>query len=42
MDDRGRWVVLGLVALALIYGGRRLWRIADPDARDYARPPSRR
>ena len=38
MRGRERWVVLALLALALVVGGRRLLRIADPDARLYARP----
>ncbi len=33
-----RWGVLALLALALVIGGRRFLRLADPDARLYARP----
>ena len=39
MESRQRWIVLGLLTLALLVGGQRLLRIADPDARQYARPP---
>jgi hypothetical protein len=38
MKRSERWVMLALLALALGLGGRRLLRIADPDARLYARP----
>jgi hypothetical protein len=38
MDGRVRWVVLGVVAVALAIGVRRFLRIADPDASLYARP----
>jgi hypothetical protein len=39
MDGRARWVVLVALALAVVFGARRLLRIADPDASLYARPP---
>ncbi len=39
MNCKGRWVVLGLLALAAVIGGRRFLRIADPDASRYAAPP---
>ena len=39
MKGRERWIVLALLSLALVVGGRRLLRIADPDASLYARPP---
>jgi hypothetical protein len=42
MKSRERWVMLALLALALVVGGRRLLRIADPDASLYAAPPSER
>jgi hypothetical protein len=42
MDGRQRWIVLALLALALVIGGRRFLRIADPDASLYARPPGGR
>ena len=42
MKSRERWIVLALLALALVVGGRRLLRIADPDASLYARPPGDR
>ena len=42
MDGRGRWVMLAALALALVFGMRRLLRIADPDASLYARPPGQR
>jgi hypothetical protein len=42
MDRRARWVALGVLALALVFGVRRFLRIADPDASRYARPPGGR
>ena len=42
MKGRERWILLALVALALAIGGRRLLRIADPDASLYARPADAR
>ena len=42
MTRRERWIVLALAALALVVGGRRLLRIADPDASLYAGPPRER
>ena len=39
MNGRQRWMVLAVLAvLALAISGRRLLRIADPDASLYARP----
>jgi hypothetical protein len=42
MSSRQRWIVWALLALALVVGGRRLLRIADPDASLYAGPPRER
>ena len=42
MKGREQWIVLALLAIALVIGGRRLLRIADPDASRYARPPGDR
>jgi hypothetical protein len=42
MTSRERWVVLALLAVALVVGGRRLLRAADPDASLYARPAAPR
>jgi hypothetical protein len=42
MTSQERWIVLALLVVALVVGGRRLLRIADPDASLYAAPPSRR
>ena len=42
MKRRERWVILVLLAVALVVGGRRLLRIADPDASLYAAPASDR
>ena len=39
MKGRERWIVLALLSVALVVGGRRFLRIADPDASLYARPP---
>ncbi len=39
MTSRERWVVLVLLALAVVIGGRRFLRVADPDASQYAAPP---
>jgi hypothetical protein len=42
MRNRERWIVLALLALAVVVGGRRFLRIADPDASLYAGSPSGR
>ncbi len=39
MRGRERWVLLALLALAVVVGGRRFLRLADPDASLYAAPP---